>query len=85
MLGIDEQNVEAAKALLPIYTEDEKWSRLPGLYEVLLGATEEIDGKIEILHKVAEITGGPLANKTAALGYARQAYELRPNEEGLGR
>lgn len=85
VLGIDDKNVEAARALLPIYTEDEKWSRLPGLYEVLLEATEDVDEKIEILHRVAEITGGPLANKTAALGYARKAYELRPNEEGLER
>ncbi len=85
VLTIDAKNVEAAKALLPIYTSDEKWSRLPGLYEVLLEASDDVDEKIAILQKVAEITGGPLANKSAALGYARQAYELRPNDEGLAR
>ncbi len=83
VLTIDESNVRAAQALLPLYQDDEKWSRLPGLYAILLEATEDVEEKIEILHKVADITGGPLANKAGALGYARQAYELRPDEEGL--
>ena len=83
VLSIEEDNVRAARALLPIYQEEEKWSRLPGLYQILLDATEAVEEKIEILHKVAEISGGPLANKTAALGYARRAYELRPDDGGL--
>src|SRR5262249_47947024 len=31
----------------------------------------------------ASVTGGPLADKTSALGYARRAYELAPDAEGL--
>lgn len=83
VLSIEENNVEAAQRLLPIYEEEEKWPRLPGLYEVLLTATDDVDEKIAILNKVAGITGGPLSNKTAALGYARQAYELRPDQDAL--
>jgi tetratricopeptide (TPR) repeat protein len=85
VLGADEKNVRAARALLPLYEREEKWSRLPGLYMILLGATEDVDEKITLLQKVAEITGGPLANKAAALSHARQAYELRPDEKGLDR
>jgi tetratricopeptide (TPR) repeat protein len=85
VLSIDPKNVAAAKALLPLYEAEEKWSRLPGLYAVLLDTTEDIDDKIDILHKMADVTGGPLANKAGALGYARQAYELRPDEPGLRR
>lgn len=85
VLAIDDQNVDAARALLPLYEEDEKWSRLPGLYMVLLDAMDDVDAKIEILHRVADVTGGPLANKSAALAHARQAYELRPDDEGLER
>ena len=85
VLSVDEKNVTAARALLPLYEKEEKWSRLPGLYLVLLGATEDVDEKITILHKVAEVTGGPLANKAAALAHARQAYELRPDDQGLDR
>ena len=85
VLSIDPKNVEAAQRLLPLYEDDEKWSRLPALHQVLLGATEDVDDKINILQKIAEITGGPLANKNAALGYAREAYQLRPDDVGLER
>lgn len=85
VLSVDDKNERAAKSLLPLYEREEKWSRLPGLYTILLGATDDVEEKITILHKIAEITGGPLANKTAALAHARQAYELRPDEHGLER
>jgi tetratricopeptide (TPR) repeat protein len=85
ILALDDKNVRAATALLPIYEQEEKWSRLPGLYQILLEATADVDEKIGILNKVASITGGPLANKIAALSYARRAYDLRPDDEGLER
>ncbi len=85
VLGVNGKDVRAANALLPLYEQEEKWSRLPGLYSILLEATADVDEKIGILQKMASITGGPLANKTAALQYARQAYELRPDDEGLRR
>lgn len=85
VLSVDEGNEQAARALLPLYEQEEKWSRLPGLYMVLLEATDDVDKKIEILHRVADVTGGPLANKSAALAHARQAYDLRPDDEGLER
>lgn len=83
ILSVDESNTKAVRALLPLYERDEKWTRLPGLYLALLEEEEEVDEKIRILHKVADITGGPLANKAGALGYARRAYELRPDDDGL--
>lgn len=83
VLSIDETNEQAARRLLPIYQDEEKWSRLPSLYEVLLAASDDVDDKIELLARMAEISGGPLANKNAALGYARKAYELRPDDEAL--
>ena len=85
ILSVEPKNLEAATALLPLYEQEGKWSRLPGLHAVVLGATESLDEKIAILHKMASITGGQLANKATALQYARQAYEIRPDEEGLGR
>ncbi len=85
VLAHDPQNLRAAEALLPLYEQEEKWSRLPGLYGVLLEATEDVDEKIGILHKMASVTGGPLANKALALQHARRAYELRPDDEGLRR
>jgi tetratricopeptide (TPR) repeat protein len=83
VLSIDASNLRAAEALLPLYEKEEKWSRLPGLYTILLEVTREADDKIAILHKIADVMGGPLANKGAALQHARQAYELKPDQEGL--
>ncbi|MCC6526258.1 MAG: tetratricopeptide repeat protein [Polyangiaceae bacterium] len=85
ILSVEPHNVKAAQALLPLYETEEKWARLPTLYGVLLEASDDLERKIDILQKVAEITGGPLANKSAALSYARRAYELRPDGEGLER
>ncbi|MBM4373516.1 MAG: tetratricopeptide repeat protein [Deltaproteobacteria bacterium] len=85
VLAAQPKNIDAARALLPIYEADSKWSRLPGLHGILLEATSDVDEKIAILEKMASIAGGQLANKNAALQYARQAYELRRDEAGLER
>ena len=47
-----------------------------------MASTDEVE-KVAILRKLASVTGGPLADKNAALGYARRAYELLPDAEGL--
>ena len=83
VLSVSPQDARAAAALVPIYEKEEKWSRLPALYEVLLAASEDDFEKIAIVRKLASVTGGPLADKAAALGYARRAYELAPDAEGL--
>ncbi|MBM4356563.1 MAG: tetratricopeptide repeat protein [Deltaproteobacteria bacterium] len=83
ILSASPKNVDAARALLPIYETDGKWSRLPALHAIVLDATSDIDDKIAILRKMSSIAGGQLANKAAALGYARQAYDLRGDDEGL--
>lgn len=83
VLTVDPSAARAATALAPIYETEEKWARLPALYEVLLAATEDPSERVAMLRKLAAVTGGPLADKSAALGYARRAYELQPDAEGL--
>jgi tetratricopeptide (TPR) repeat protein len=83
VLSVSPHDARAAAALVPIYEKEEKWSRLPALYEVLLGASTEDVEKVAILRKLAQVTGGPLADKGSALSYARKAYELSPDAEGL--
>jgi tetratricopeptide (TPR) repeat protein len=85
VLSAEPKNLQAASALLPLYEQEGKWSRLPGLHGVLLAATDDVGEKVAILLKMASITGVQLANKAAALQYSRQAYDLRPDDEGLGR
>lgn len=85
ILSVSPADVRAASALAPIYEKEEKWARLPALYEILLGNVpeDEIEPAIELLRKLATVTGGPLADKATALGWARKAYELAPDHEGL--
>lgn len=83
VLSVAPTDARAAAALVPIYEKEEKWARLPALYEVLLTGAEDDDAKVAILRKLASVTGGPLADKNAALGHARKAYELLPDEAGL--
>jgi tetratricopeptide (TPR) repeat protein len=83
ILSVSPSDAKAAAALVPIYEKEEKWSRLPALYEVLLTGAEDEPRKVAILRKLAGVTGGPLADKAAALGYARRAYEIAPDIDGL--
>jgi tetratricopeptide (TPR) repeat protein len=83
VLSVAPDSVRAAAALAPIYESDEKWARLPALYEILLGSVESVDEQVKMLRKLAAVSGGPLGDKAAALGYARRAYELSSDAEGL--
>lgn len=83
VLSVAPSDARAASALVPIYEKEEKWSRLPALYEILLGATDNVEDQVGILRKLAAVTGGPLSDKQSALHHARRAYELLPDDEGL--
>jgi tetratricopeptide (TPR) repeat protein len=83
VLSVDAKNERAAAALVPIYEKEEKWARLPPLYEVLLGAASDVGEQIGYLRKLANVSGGPLADKATAIGYARRAYELSYGEDEL--
>lgn len=83
VLSVSPKDARAATALVPIYEKEEKWARLPALYEVLLETTQDSAAKVAILRKLAAVTGGPLSDKITAVGHARRAYETSPDEEGL--
>lgn len=85
VLAAEPGNARAARALVPIYEKEERWGRLPALYEILLSSIDEAETaeRVAILRKLASVTGGPLADRAAALGYSRRAYELQPDEESL--
>ncbi|MBN8610184.1 MAG: hypothetical protein J0L92_06355, partial [Deltaproteobacteria bacterium] len=71
-------NERAARALLPIYEKDEKWSRLPALYDVLLGHTPDKNGKLAILTSAREIASDRLKDAPLALRYATEAFQVDP-------
>lgn len=78
VLATDPTDARAARALIPLYERDEKWARLPALYEVLLSQAAEPEEQLGLLEKLVEVTGGRLSDRRAAVGYARRAYEVAP-------
>ncbi len=75
----------AASALVPLYEAEEKWARLPSLYEVLVAHTESDTEKRALYKKLAIVTGNKLADKAAAFRFAVKAFELAPAETGAVR
>jgi tetratricopeptide (TPR) repeat protein len=78
ILGVDARDVRAARALIPLYQSDEKWARLPPLFELIIERAEHVDEKLEMLGQLVEIAGKRLSDRRGAAVYARRAYELAP-------
>jgi tetratricopeptide (TPR) repeat protein len=84
ILGIAPRDERAARALIPLYEEDEKWSRLPPLYELALERAESDEERFELLKKLIEVTGHRLSDRKTAAEHARKAFDLAPeNSEAL--
>jgi golgin subfamily B member 1 len=79
VLSADPTDTRAARALIPLYEKDEKWARLPGLYELLVERADSVDEKLQHLGRLVEISGKQLSDRRAAAAYARRAYELAPD------
>lgn len=85
ILSADPMDARAARSLIPIYEREEKWARLPSLYELLLADLSGSDAKqiaerLALLKKLSDVTAHKLSDRAAAVGYARQAYELSPDD-----
>ncbi|HTV24643.1 MAG TPA: hypothetical protein VMG12_38390, partial [Polyangiaceae bacterium] len=80
ILSADPTDLGAARALIPIYENEEKWARLPALYELCLAAEEDPEAKSALLQKLIQLTGNRLVDRARALSYARAAFELSPDQ-----
>jgi len=78
ILTADPTDTRAAGSLIPLYEQDEKWVRLPALYELLLERAESEADKLVLLGKLVDVSGKRLNDRKAAAQYARKAYELSP-------
>lgn len=82
VLAVRSDDERAATELVPLYEADEKWGRLPALYEVLLGHAKDDDARRALLQKLVTTTGDKLQDRTTAFAWARKAYQLDPRREG---
>ncbi len=82
VLSVRPNDARAAGALAPLYEKDEKWGRLPALYEILLADARDADEKLPLLDKLVQVTGLRLQDRATAFTWAAKAYELAPAREG---
>ena len=65
---------------------DEKWARLPALYEVLLAHSRAATAEQRALYKkLANVTGDRLADKRGGVPLRAKAYELAPDRDRRAR
>ncbi len=82
ILSVRPDDARAAAALVPLYEKEEKWGRLPSLYEILAGHAEELDDKLALMEKLVHVTGHQLQDRATAFAWARKAFELSPSRDG---
>ncbi|MBX3189348.1 MAG: tetratricopeptide repeat protein [Labilithrix sp.] len=80
VLSVKPDDRRAAAALAPLYEAEEKWARLPALYEVLLAHTDDAAEKRALYKKLAIVSGNKLSDRAAAFRYAVKAFDLAPAE-----
>ncbi len=80
VLSVRPDDVRAATALVPLYEHDEKWARLPPLYEVLAAHASDDADRIDLYRRLADVTGHRLSDRGAAFRYARKLFELAPED-----
>lgn len=88
VLSVDPNDVRAARALIPIYRDQEKWSRLVGLHEVLLENLPEdapLEERLELLAELRELSATRTRDDHGAFRWAAKAYELAPEDEAIRR
>ena len=82
-MSVSPDDANAAAALVAIYEAEEKWARLPALYEMLLTSAEDDNLKLDLLHRLVEVTGHRLGERAVAVEWAHKAYELAPSDDRL--
>ena len=84
VLATRPDDARAAAALIPLYEKDEKWPRLPALYEIALrrAVADGNDGEQLVLLAKLGQAAEKLQDRGGAFAYARRAYELAPETPG---
>lgn len=78
ILSVRPDDEGAARALVPIYENEEKWGRLPDLLGVLLAHAKTEAEQRDIHRRLATIKGKRLGDRAAAFEASRKAFELAP-------
>ncbi|MET0387169.1 MAG: hypothetical protein ABW321_14470, partial [Polyangiales bacterium] len=83
VLSVEPDNVRAARALAPIYEQDEKWARLHAMLAIVLRSLGPFDDereRLRLLQRLRLLSHERVRDVAAAFEYALRVYELTPTE-----
>ncbi|MFH2009644.1 MAG: tetratricopeptide repeat protein [bacterium] len=83
VLAVEPGNLQAARALVPIYEEAQKWPRLLSTYEVLYEQAEEDAERLDLLRKIWNTCEEKLGSKANAFAWCAKAYQVAPEDPEL--
>ena len=83
VLSVDDKNIRAAQALVPIYQRAEKWSRLMGALEVVLDGTEDPEERVLRMDELRDLAATRMNNRALAFNWASRAFEEMPLDPGV--
>jgi tetratricopeptide (TPR) repeat protein len=91
VLAADPKNERAARALIAIYEKEQKWSRLPALLEVVLGAlpsgpdapAEARAERLAVLARLRDLCATELRDAERGFHWARIAYQEAPQDDAV--
>ena len=81
ILSLDEQNLEAAEHLIPIYESANNPKGLSGAIEVKLVHEQNPSERLDLLRQVAALYEGRINDKAKAFERYLAAFELEPSDE----
>ncbi|MDD9967291.1 MAG: tetratricopeptide repeat protein [Myxococcales bacterium] len=85
VLSVEPDNERAARALLPLYEREEKWSRMAGVTERLIEhlPAEASEERLALLSQLVRIGSDKLRDGASAFRHAARAYALCPTDESV--
>lgn len=83
VLSVDEKNIKAANALIPIYRRSEKWSRLLGVLELSLESIDDKKERLARINELRELAATKVNNRELAFQWAVRAFEESPRNKGI--
>jgi tetratricopeptide (TPR) repeat protein len=83
VLAVEPQHVGAAAALAPIYTKQEKWTRLLAVLEIELAAIQDVPARLAKLDQIRQLCEHKLAAKNLAFTWTVRAFDLDSTSEQL--
>ncbi len=83
VLAVEPNHVAAATALAPIYTKQEKWSRLISVLEIELVGAKTTEAKLAKLAEIRQVSEHKLGSRTVAFTWTIKAFDLDPESEPL--